>query len=146
MTKSRFITATILASVATFALVGCSDIVDELRNESTRTFESTTQLADDWDKSAPWLPSDATTISTKETPGAAPAVLLATSIEALDATQCVETDRRSAPTFSLDGSPDPYTDTVFACGDWAVIATDGGWFGWTPNHPDEKAIAQELLG
>jgi len=145
MTKTRLITTIALAAVATFALAGCSDIMDELRNESASTFETTSELAKKWDKSAPWLPSDATTISVRESLAGDPAVLLATSAEALDASMCAETERRSAPAFSLDGSPSPYTDTVFVCGDWAVIATDGGWFGWTPNHPDEQKDALELL-
>ena len=154
MTKTRLITArltaagfatAILAGAATFALAGCSDIVDELRNESTSTFETTTELVDDWDRSAPWLPSDATTISVREALGGDPAILLANSATALDVSQCAETERRSAPTFSLEGSPEPYTDSVLVCGDWAVIPTDSGWFGWTPNHPDEKKDALELL-
>ena len=33
----------------------------------------------------------------------------------------------------------PVREHVFAGGTWSVVPTDAGWFGWTPNHPDEAA-------
>lgn len=27
------------------------------------------------------------------------------------------------------------------CGDWTVISTEDGRFGWTPNDPDERAVS-----
>ncbi|WP_210098914.1 hypothetical protein [Microbacterium phyllosphaerae] len=39
-------------------------------------------------------------------------------------------------------TPDPYkAKTVFACGDWSVVASDDGWFGWTPNSEEERNAA-----
>lgn len=31
--------------------------------------------------------------------------------------------------------------TVFACGDWSVMAADDGWYGWTPNSEEERSAA-----
>lgn len=39
-------------------------------------------------------------------------------------------------------APDAYdADTVFACGDWSVIPTGDGWYGWTPNSAEERSTA-----
>lgn len=143
MTISRPLPLTLVTLVSTAALTGCS-LGDTLNNERVSEFSSTTALADDWEKSAPWLPSDATGIRIRETPDAAPAVLLATSSTDLDPGTCVETERLSSPVFSVDDSPSPYTDLAFSCGDWTVIPTDDGWFGWTPNHPDERAASADI--
>lgn len=111
----------LVAVVSATALTGCAAITDQLRNEISREYPSRADLVAGWEKTAPWLPDDATDIRVRETRDGAPAVLLATSAAALDSGLCVETERRSAPTFDLDGAPDAYTETVFACGDWAVI-------------------------
>jgi len=29
---------------------------------------------------------------------------------------------------------------VFACGSWAMIPTDDGWYGWTPSAPGEHDV------
>jgi len=147
MTTTRARTAPLLGVVAgltLIALTGCAPILDTLQNEATSSYPSTTAVEEEWGKNAPWLPDDATEISIRETPDADPAVLLASSVEPLDPALCVEVERQSAPVFSVAGSPDPYVDRVFACGDWAVMPTDDGWYGWTPNHPDEKAASGRL--
>lgn len=69
------------------------------------------------------------------------AVILLTSASDL-ADACTEVERQSAPSWTLDGAPDPYkAKTVFVCGGWSVMATDGGWYGWTPNSDGERAAA-----
>lgn len=133
-----------LSALAVTALTGCTPILDTLQNEATRSYPSSAELVDQWSKAAAWLPDDATQISIRETPDADPAVLLASSATALDPGLCVEVERQSAPVFSVDGAPEPFVDRVFACGDWAVIPTDVGWYGWTPNHPDEKAASDAI--
>ncbi len=143
MTFSRIVPLSLVALAAAAALTGCS-LVDTLNNEKVSEFSSAAELSRDWEKSAPWVPSDATGILIRETPDAAPAVLLATSSADLDPALCVETERQSGPVFSVDGAPSPYTDRAFACGDWTVIPTGDGWYGWTPNHPDEQAQAERI--
>ena len=55
----------------------------------------------------------------------------------------METERTSAPTWTLDDGPSAYeAKTVFVCSDWSVIPSDDGWFGWTPNSDEEKASAR----
>lgn len=145
MTTSRSRgTAAVLAAtaVAALSLTGCSTLQQALQHESTARFADASALASDWDKTADWLPEDATAISVHESTDGAPASLLATSDAELDLTRCAEVERQSAPTFSIEDTPDVYTiDTVFACGDWAVVPTDDGWYGWTPNDPDERAAS-----
>lgn len=147
MTSPRRTPALVLAALsalAVTALTGCAPILDTLRNEAASTYPSSAEVVERWEKSAPWLPDDATEIRIRETPDADPAVLLASSETPLDPTLCVEVERQSAPVFSVEGSPDPFVDRVFACGDWAVMPTDNGWYGWTPNHPDEKDASGRL--
>lgn len=130
-----------LSALAVTALTGCAPILDTLRNEAASTYPTSAELVEGWGKAAAWLPDDSTQISIRETPDADPAVLLATSSAALDPALCTETVRRSAPIFTVEGAPDAYVESVFACGDWAVIPTDDGWYGWTPSHPEEKAAS-----
>ena len=133
-------TATLAALLLLVPLAGCSAVSDVMHREAAHEFATRAELVDGWGKTAPWLPADATAILTRESTAGDPAVLSAAGAADLDPAQCVEVDRRSAPVFSLEGAPDVYkTDRVYACGDWAVIVTDDGWYGWTPNHPDEKA-------
>jgi hypothetical protein len=50
--------------------------------------------------------------------------------------------RQSANVYAFDDTPDVYAmDTLWACGVWSVVPTDTGWFGWTPNSPDEEAAS-----
>lgn len=131
----------LIAAVSVVALTGCASIKDALQSESSVEFDTTADVAAQWDKTATWLPEDATDIRIRQSVKGDPAVLLSTSATELDPSLCAETERKSAATFSEEWSPDSYVDTVFACGDWAVIPTETGWYGWTPNHPDEKAAS-----
>ncbi|KGJ71933.1 hypothetical protein GY21_18795 [Cryobacterium roopkundense] len=130
------------AAVTGLTLTGCSSVIDKIQPEKAHEFASTQDLARDWNQTADWLPADSTQIKIREASTGGPAILATTTDDDLDPAQCVETERQSAPTYSDDWSPtDVYVDHVFACGNWAVIKTDGGWYGWTPNDPDEKAAS-----
>jgi hypothetical protein len=145
MKKTRTVTVALIAAFSIAALTGCSSIQGALQKESSVEFDTAADVADAWDRTAPWLPEDATDIRIQQATEGDPAVLLATSDAELDPALCAETDRQSAATFTVDGAPDSYAaDSVLACGDWAVIPTDDGWYGWTPNHPNEKAVSLEL--
>jgi len=143
MNISRLSVIVSIAALSALALTGCTSIKEGLQNESSSKFDSTAELVAGWDKTAPWLPSDSVGIRIKETANGDPAVLRATSASQLDPSLCVETERRSAAIFTEEWSADSYVETVLACGDWAVVPTDDGWYGWTPNHPDEKAASLE---
>jgi hypothetical protein len=144
MKKMRSTSLLFIAAISAVAVAGCAGIEDGLQNESSVDFETAAEVAAEWDSTAPWLPEDATSIRIHQTAGGDPAVLLSTSDTALDPSLCVETERKSAAAFTEDWSADVYVDTVFACGDWAVIPTDTGWYGWTPNHPDEKSASLQM--
>jgi hypothetical protein len=144
MKRIAIVPLALIAAISVVSLAGCASIKDQLQNESSVEFATATEVATEWDKTAPWLPEDATDIQIRQSAEGDPAVLLSTSDAALDPSLCVETERKSAPTFTEDWSPDSYVDTIFACGDWAVIPTDTGWYGWTPNHPDEKAASLQV--
>ena len=124
------------------ALAGCSAVGDALQREASHQFATRDALVDGWEKKASWLPADAESIVTRESTMGAPATLTAVSTSDLDPDQCAEVERRSAPTIVMANTPDVYKiDRVLACGDWAVVETEDGWYGWTPNHPDEKAAS-----
>ncbi|RWZ52433.1 hypothetical protein ELQ90_00240 [Labedella phragmitis] len=138
-TTPRCTVATLaLTLIAVTALTGCSAVSTILQKEKTGEYADVTAL-EDWDGNAPWVPSDATDIRTHESTDGKVAVLLLDSAADLDAALCTEVDRESAPAFSIEGAPNVFkTDRVFACGDWTVAPTKDGWYGWTPNDPDEK--------
>ena len=129
-----------LAVFAATALSGCA-VMDQLQHESSTDFATVAELADGWDKTAPWLPTDASDIRTREATNGDSAILRATTDTVLDPAKCAEIDRQSAPVYEQDWSPNAFVDTAWVCGDWTVIPTDDGWFGWTPNDPDEKALS-----
>ena len=125
------------------ALTGCSAYDSLVHKQSTSTFEDAGAFADGAEVDADWLPTDATeiTVRTSTLEDAADAVVMLTSSSPVSG-DCTETERSSAPAWVLDEAPDPYTaKTVFVCGDWSMIATDDGWYGWTPNSDDERAAA-----
>jgi len=109
---------------------------------SENHYDDKAQLLAEWEKSAPWLPDDATDIKIKEAtdygPEFDPAILETKSDTDLDPEQCAEIDRVSSPAFTASWSPDTNVARVFVCGGWDVIAIDGGWFGWTANTPEEQ--------
>lgn len=136
------IAAVAAAGLAALALPGCA-VIDELAyHQRSSSYEEPAAAPESSPAHAAWVPDDARSIRITETtqPDAANAVVMVTSSSALDPEVCTEVDRQSAPSYTLDGAPDVYkADTVFACGEWSVVATEDGWFGWTPNHPDEQA-------
>ena len=142
-TRGATLALTLAATaVAALSLTGCTSIQQAIQDESSGTYADADALAENWNKTAPWLPDDASEISMHQTVNGDPASLLLTSDADLDLSQCAEVERQSAPTFAIEGAPNAYKiDTVYACGDWAVVPTDDGWYGWTPNDPDEKAAS-----
>ncbi|GAA3214343.1 hypothetical protein [Microbacterium terregens] len=127
---------------ATLALQGCA-VVDELvYKQRSSAFPTAEAAREAWDLDAAWVPADAKDVRVVESTvaGASDAVLLVSSDTALDPALCAEVIRQSGAGYTIDGAPDAYrADTVFACGPWSVIPSDEGWFGWTPNHPNELA-------
>ncbi len=115
-----------------------------MHKQSTQTFEDADAFRADASVDADWVPHDATalTLRTSTIEDADDAALLLTSTMTLPE-DCVETVRTSAPTWTLDDAPSAYeAKTVFVCGDWSVIPSDDGWFGWTPNSDEEKAASR----
>jgi len=120
-------------------LAGCTGIQEAFSQEVTTEFADTADVVARGQNPAPWLPADATGIITKTKRDGEVAALRARSASALDPATCVEVDRQSAPTVTIDDAPDVYAQSrVYACGAWSVIATTDGWYGWTPNSPGEK--------
>jgi hypothetical protein len=142
MIRHRRTAALLLAAVIPAAMVlsGCS-VVDELvYHERTAEFETASDLTMEWPGMAAWVPDDASDIRIRESTEGDVASLLLTSDSSLDTVLCAEVDRLSAPALTVEGAPDPYTIAdAFACGAWTVVAADDGWYGWTPNAPDEAA-------
>ncbi|GAA3654113.1 hypothetical protein [Microbacterium marinilacus] len=131
------LTAAVLA-VAT----GCAAIEDALHKERSLSFETLHDLAEGWDREVSWFPADATGIRIAESSIAADASVLLASSQELDPDLCAPSDRLSAPSYQVDGAPDVYAASdAYACGAWTVIAAPGGWYGWTPNHSDERAAS-----
>ncbi|AQY02669.1 hypothetical protein [Microbacterium foliorum] len=131
-----------LIVVGLMSLTGCSAYDSIVHKQATSTFDDVVTFDDGAEVDAGWIPADATeiTVRTSTMEDAADAVILFSSGSAL--ADCPEVERTSAPTWVLDDAPDPYTaKTVFACGDWSVMSTDGGWFGWTPNSDEERSAA-----
>ncbi|GAA3214004.1 hypothetical protein [Microbacterium terregens] len=130
--------ALLIAVPLAIALSGCS-VVDEVAHKmKSVSFATAAEVSDEWKGDAAWLPSDATDIMIRESTVNDTAVILATSAAALDPELCSVVPRRSQPVYELDGAPSAYDATeAYACGQWTVMAAEDGWFGWTPNHPDE---------
>ncbi|NYE18421.1 hypothetical protein [Microbacterium immunditiarum] len=139
--RVRF-SAAAVAGLAALALSGCA-VIDELAyHQRSSSYEDLAAAPDSSPAHAAWVPDDAHSIRITEStqPDAANAVVLVTSSSPLDPELCAEVDRQSAPSYAVDGAPDVYrADTVFACGEWSVVSSEDGWFGWTPNHPEERA-------
>ena len=130
--------AVLTAAPLALVLSGCS-VVDEFAHKMrSASFDTAAELTTEWEGDAAWLPDDATDIEIRESTINKTAVVLASSGDKLDPALCSLVPRQSAPAYELEGSPSVYdVDEVFACGDWAVMASESGWFGWNPSHPDE---------
>lgn len=143
MNARTALAAPALLLAAGVALTGCSAYESLVHKRTTSTFDDVSAFREAGEVEADWLPGDATeiTLRTSTVDEAADAVILLTSASPLVG-GCTEVERYSAPSWTLDGAPDPYDDeTVFACGDWSVIETGTGWFGWTPNSDEERSAA-----
>jgi hypothetical protein len=137
MTNVRRISIAAAALVTAATLAGCS-VADTLQNETSSEFDSVTALTKKWDLPVAWLPADSTDIHTHSAINGDIAIVGVTSSAALDPAICAVTERKSGPVYEQDWSPNPYVDIAWACGDWTVIGTDDGWYGWTPNDPGEQ--------
>lgn len=143
MNARTALAAPALIAVGLLSLTGCSAYDSLVHKQATSTFDDVAAFDDGGEVDAEWIPADATaiTVRTSTIEDAADAVILLSSDSAL-ADDCAEVERYSAPAWVLDDAPDPYkAKTVFACGDWSVIASGDGWFGWTPNSEEERNAA-----
>lgn len=132
-----------LVVIGMIGLTGCSAYEALVHKQSTATFDDVEALDDGAELDAGWIPADANaiTVRTSTSEAASDAVILVTSESDLVG-ECAETERLSAPSWVLDDAPDPYdAETVHVCGDWSVIPTGTGWYGWTPNSPEERTAA-----
>ena len=132
------------ASILVVSLTGCSAVTDFIHNETESEFDDLAAFTENWHgaQSAQWLPGDAELIHVRESTDGGTAIIGFSSGSLLDPTKCAETDRLSGPSFTDDWAPEKvYVERVFACGDWAVMATDDGWYGWTPSAAGEQAAA-----
>lgn len=131
----------VAAIIVLFAVLDVTDIFRFGSSVSTTTFATKADLTRGWDKSAPWLPSDVTDIRVKEVkrygPRWDPAILRAASHRPLNPALCAKTRRLSSPVLTAPWSPSTHLAKVWVCGAWDVIPTAQGWFGWTPNGPQE---------
>lgn len=146
MNARTALAAPALVIAGLLSLTGCSAYDSLVHRQATSTFDDVDGFERDAEVDASWIPADASeiTVRTSTIDDAADAVILLISTSGLP-DECVEVERYSAPAWVLDDAPDPYTaKTVFACGDWSVMASDDGWFGWTPNSEDERSAAAAL--
>jgi hypothetical protein len=124
-------------AVATLALTGCAQLSGIARGEATTHVETRADLED-----APaWMPGDATDITvvvgTKGGSGSAPSSTVFTSADGVTSDRCETVPRKSAPTVTISGAPDPYAaEQVTKCGAWSMISDGDRWHAWTPNPND----------
>lgn len=117
------------------ALTGCTIVDKVLHGERPASYDSAADLPDEL--GLDWAPSDATDIDVIESTRAdGTATVLLTSPSDLP-DDCVLVPRESGPTMTLTDEdrelPETYKTTeVQLCGDWAVLPTADGWYGWTP--------------
>ncbi len=144
MNRPRRSVAYALAALipAAAVLSGCSIVDEVLYQERSAEFATAADLTTEWAGSAPWVPDDASDIRIREKTDGEVVTMLLSSGSELDGALCAETDRRSAPALAVEDAPDAFAASeVWACGDWAIIPADGGWFAWTPSHPEESAAS-----
>lgn len=140
--RLRPVPALAVAVALPLLLTGCS-IGDVLQHQTSGTASDPAALRQAWSTPASlpqWIPADSTDIryiaATGGDAGSAPATVRVTTTSALPRT-CTEITRRSLDSFGPDWAPDGFPDRVGRCGNWDVMAVDGGWFGWTPLAPSE---------
>ncbi|WP_150307747.1 hypothetical protein [Planctomonas psychrotolerans] len=135
----RTILTTMAALLVASTLAGCTMTNDAVYKTRTTTFDSHDSMAGDIPG---WIPTDATAITRVQARDGDATSILLTSAEEPDADLCTTTPRLSAPTMQIAGAPDVYGtdgDTVFSCGDWTVMVSPDGWYGWTPVTEDPAA-------
>lgn len=133
----RTLVASLLLVLAAVPLAGCSTVSDVLHHEASYEFDSTAALAAGWNGSAPWVPSDSSDIRIRESAAGSPSMIRLASAAVLSSS-CVQQKRLSAPAFDVSWAPNAYVENVWVCGDWDVIPTNDGYFGWTPIAPGES--------
>lgn len=125
------------AAVAVLALVGCaaSPLVAHRRGGVAADRAALLQA---WSTPATqpgWLPADATRIrwvaATRGGADRAPAAIEARSDARLPAA-CTPAGSVAGVAITASWSPDRAPVDVRRCGNWAVAAVPGGWYGWTP--------------
>lgn len=132
---ARIAVVTGAAALLATALTGCTIVDEVLHGERPASYDSTADVPDEL--GLDWAPSDATDIDVIESSRAegTATVLLSSSSDLPD--DCVLVPRTSGPTMTLTDDerelPEVYKATeAQLCGDWAVLPTADGWFGWTP--------------
>lgn len=122
-----------VALLATTALTGCSQVSNALHRTHEQSFPDRAAAQEGWTgvASPGWLPADATDIRGLATDDETNSVVALTSPSDLPA-GCVAADRRGIPFESPDWAPalDAFPDRVERCGDYEVMRTEDGWFGW----------------
>ncbi|MEK6309516.1 MAG: hypothetical protein V4737_03305 [Curtobacterium sp.] len=126
-------------AVAALALTGCAQLSGIALGEATTHVETRADLED-----APaWMPADAeditVTVGTEGSSGSAPSSTVFTSKDGVTSDRCTTVPRKSAPTMSISGAPDPYAaEQVTKCGAWSMTSEGTRWLAWTPNTEDEE--------
>jgi hypothetical protein len=140
----RLLPAVALVAALPLLLSGCS-VADALHHQTSGTAATPAALAQAWRTPASqpdWVPADSADIryiaATGGSADESPASVRVTTSSALPA-GCTPIARRSLDSFGESWAPAKFPDTVERCGNWAVMKVRGGWFGWTPLAPDERA-------
>ena len=138
--SARYLAVSAAAIAGAIALSGCSAVDEIAYKQRSLEFVDQSALAADGTRKIAWVPSDGTGIKIVESTVASDAALLVTSSSDLDQTMCLPHARLSAPSYTMEGAPDVYAiSDAFVCGDWTVVPTEDGWYGWTPNSESERA-------
>lgn len=130
ITSTRLLFAPAAAILVVGGLAACSVVEGATSGSVTSTAETRETLSGEIPA---WIPDDATGITRVEgARGDAASILLISSSD-LNASSCEAVPRVSAPTVQVEDAPDVYSeDEVFSCGEWAVVPSEDGWYGWTP--------------
>lgn len=141
---TRLLPALAVMALVPLVLTGCS-IDDALHKQTSGSVDTAAALDQAWRTPASqpdWVPEDSTGIryvaATGGAADASPASVRVTTASALP-DSCTAIARRSLESFGEDWAPAKFPDTVQRCGNWAVMKVPGGWFGWTPLAPAERA-------
>lgn len=142
-TPSRILVLSAVLLGGAIALSGCA-VVDEIVYKQRSADYADTSALSDGGHSVAWVPGDGTRIRIIESTQGPDKALRVTSPTALDTAACRAGARLSGPSYAMEGTPNIYKITdAFVCGEWTVVATADGWFGWTPNSVEEQAAAAD---